>query len=131
LVHKELVHAEAALVVVDFSVGTRSGGSHYRESPVGSQVTAKSIKEKESIMRVLAFTLVLVLGSLGLAACTDVEIETEDEKRFTIFSIAGTPQPILLNQETGESWQLTDSGWQRIREVVKNGKVIDWENPDD
>ena len=82
-------------------------------------------------MRVVAFTLVLVLGSLGLAGCSDVEVEAEDEKRFTIFSTAGSPQPILLNQATGETWQLTDSGWQRMRVVSKNGKVIDWENPDD
>ena len=82
-------------------------------------------------MRVVAFTLVLVLGSFGLAGCSDVEVEAEDKKRFTIVSTAGLPQPILLNQATGETWQLADSGWQRIREVARNGKVIDWENPDD
>lgn len=87
--------------------------------------------EKESTMRVAAITLVLVLGSLGLAGCTEIEVESEDNKRFTIFSNTGSPQSILLDQVTGESWQLTDSGWQRIRLVVKNGKVVDWEEPDD
>jgi len=82
-------------------------------------------------MRVAAFTLVLVLGSLGLAGCTDVEVEAQDERRFAISSNAGSLQPILLNQVTGETWQLTDSGWQRIRVLARNGKVTDWENPDD
>ena len=82
-------------------------------------------------MRVVAFTLVLVLGSLGLAGCSDVEVETGDEKQFTIFSGTGSPQPILLNQVTGETWRLTDSGWQRIGLVARNGKVVEWENPDD
>jgi len=82
-------------------------------------------------MRVAAITLVLVLGSLGVAGCSDVEVESEDEKRFTIVSNVGSPQPILLDQVTGETWQLADSGWQRIRLVAKNGKVVDWEEPDD
>ena len=82
-------------------------------------------------MKVMVFILVLVVGSLGLAGCTDIEVEAQDHKRFSIFSNAGSPQPILLNQVTGETWQLTDSGWQRIRVLARNGKVIDWENPDD
>jgi len=87
--------------------------------------------EKESIMRVAAITLVLVLGSLGFTGCSEVEVESEDEMRFTIFSNAGSPQPILLDQVTGDTWQLTDSGWQGIRLVARNGKVVDWEEPDD
>jgi hypothetical protein len=82
-------------------------------------------------MRVAAIALVLVLGSIGFAGCSEVEVESEDEKRFTIFSTAGSPQPILMDQITGETWQLTDSGWQRIRLVARNGKVVDWEEPDD
>ena len=82
-------------------------------------------------MRVAAITLVLVLGSLGFAGCSEIEVESEDKKRFTIFSNAGSPQPILLDQVTGESWQLADSGWQRIRVIARNGKVVDWEEPDD
>lgn len=85
----------------------------------------------ESIMRIAAITLVLVLGSLGFAGCSEVEVESEDEKRFTIFSNAGSPQPILLDQITGETWQLKDSGWQRIRLIARNGKVVDWEELDD
>lgn len=82
-------------------------------------------------MRIAAITLVLVLGSLGFAGCSEVEVESEDEKRFTIFSNAGSPQPILLDQITGETWQLKDSGWQRIRLIARNGKVVDWEELDD
>ena len=82
-------------------------------------------------MRVAAITLVLVLGSLGFAGCSEVEVEFEDEMRFTIFSNAGSPQPILLDQVTGETWQLTDPGWQRIRLIARNGKVVDWEELDD
>ena len=62
-------------------------------------------------MRIAAITLVLVLGSLGFAGCSEIEVESEDEKRFTIFSNAGSSESILLDQFTGETWQLTDSGW--------------------
>ena len=82
-------------------------------------------------MRVVIFTLVLILGSLAVAGCSDVEVEAEDEKQFTIVSISGQPQPILLNQVTGETWRLTDSGWQRIGALSKKGKVIDWKDAED
>ena len=122
LVRLGLVHNKAAL---------GPGGNHERVSPVASRIRAKFFSEKESTMRFAVLTLVLLLGSLGLAGCSDVEVETEDKKRFTIFSNTGSPQPILLNQVTGETWRLTDSGWQRIGVVAKNGKEYDWESPDD
>jgi hypothetical protein len=82
-------------------------------------------------MKIAAFTLVLLLASLGFSGCSDVEVENEDEKRFRIYSDTGSPQPILLDQVTGETWRLTESGWQAIGLVGKKGKVDEWEEPDD
>lgn len=75
--------------------------------------------------------LALLLGSLFLAGCSDVDVESDNENRFTLVSHAGMPQPILLNQKSGQTWRLTDQGWQPIRVFDRKGKIVDWKHLDD
>lgn len=82
-------------------------------------------------MKSAVFAIAIVVGTVLLSGCTDVEVNSEDEKQFAIFASAALPQPILLNQVTGETWALTESGWQRIQELSKNGKAIDWKVRED
>ncbi len=81
--------------------------------------------------RNVAITLALLLGSLVLAGCSDVEVEAGDKNRFTIVSHAGMSQPILLNQESGETWRLTGEGWQPIQALDRKGRPVDWKDLDD
>jgi len=75
------------------------------------------------------FALALALGALS--GCNEVELETKDEQRYSIVSHSGMAQPILLDQESGKTWRLTDEGWEPIQAFSKKGKAIDWDDVDD
>ncbi len=60
----------------------------------------------------------LTLASLVLASCRFPDFAAE--RHFVVVANPGMPAPILLNETTGESWRLTDSGWQSIA-MVKEG----------
>ncbi|KPK31867.1 MAG: hypothetical protein AMJ66_07635 [Betaproteobacteria bacterium SG8_40] len=81
--------------------------------------------------KTVRITLWLLLGSFVLAGCSDVDVEAEGENRFAIVSNAGMSQPILLNQESGETWRLTDEGWQPIQALDRKGRAVDWKDLDD
>lgn len=76
-------------------------------------------------------TFSLFLAGFALAGCSDVKVESEDENRFAIVSHASMPEPILLNQKSGETWRLTEDGWQPIKALNRKGKVVDWKDLDD
>ena len=75
--------------------------------------------------------LVLAVAGLCLAGCSEVEIESEDEMRFTIVSHSGVSDPILLDQANGRTWRLTEEGWQPIPALDRKGRTVDWEDLDD
>ena len=79
----------------------------------------------------VAIALALLFGSFVLAGCSDVDVEAEDTNRFAIVSHAGMSQPILLNQESGETWRLTGEGWQPIQALDRKGRAVDWKDLDD
>ncbi|HUU71729.1 MAG TPA: hypothetical protein VMW70_03825 [Burkholderiales bacterium] len=82
-------------------------------------------------MKFLPIAFVLTVAGGALAGCSEVELEAGDEKRFAIVSHAGLSQPILLDQESGETWRLTEAGWQPIQALTRSGKAVDWEDLDD
>ena len=82
-------------------------------------------------MKFLPIVFALTVAGGALAGCSEVELETGDEKRFAIVTHAGMSQPILLDQESGETWRLTEAGWQPIQALTRKGKAVDWEDLDD
>ena len=82
-------------------------------------------------MKILPIAFALVVAGVALAGCSEVELEAEDEKRFAIVSHSGMSQPILLDQESGETWRLTETGWQPIQALTRKGKAVDWKDLDD
>jgi hypothetical protein len=76
-------------------------------------------------------TLALLFAGFALVGCSDVEVDAEDNNRFTIVSHDGMPQPILLNRKSGQTWRLTEEGWQPIKALDRKGRVVDWEDLDD
>ena len=70
-------------------------------------------------MKTFAY-IALALAGLALASCRFPNGASENH-----FAVVATPSmsaPILLNETTGESWRLTDSGWQPIA-MLKEGAV--------
>lgn len=63
----------------------------------------------------------LTLAGLALASCRFPNGVAENH--FTVVATPGMSAPILLNEATGESWRLTDSGWQPIAIPLKEHAV--------
>ena len=71
----------------------------------------------------------LTLAGLALAGCRFPNGVAENH-----FAVVATPSmsaPILLNEATGESWRLTDSGWQPIAILKERAVESDKIKPED
>ncbi len=62
-------------------------------------------------MKTFAY-IMLTLVFLLLVSCSF--LAKKEESHYTVIACPGMSTPILLNETTGESWQLTHSGWQPI-----------------
>ena len=71
-----------------------------------------------------SFTCIaLALASFALASCRFPDMASENH--FVVVAYSGMSAPVLLNENTGESWRLTDSGWQPIAMLKAGAATAD------
>lgn len=73
-------------------------------------------------MKTLAY-ITLTLVFLSLVSCRFPG--NKEESHFAVIACPGISAPILLNETTGESWQLTHSGWQPIAMLKESVATAD------